>query len=218
MSKDAYEVYVVSVAGGDVLYVGQGKLGRHQHCNSGVSHVYGLNRLHFGKVEFKVEVVETFKTKAESEKREVELIKELNPKFNLMNNGDSSMRALHSRYYLDHLCHIKAKKSNGYLDDGWDDGSFWDDSGFDYLGMSHPLIFKSYGSYYMLDTEANEFDVNTKKLLIYKDLKFYNRSEVETFCVNFFLSGLDPAWRKRKATQEDLDYLLKDCMYRIEYS
>ena len=116
MSKDLYEVYVVSVDD-DVLYIGQGKLGRHQHCDSGLSHVYGLNRLHFGKVKLKVEVVETFKTKAESEKREFELIKKFNPKFNLKNNGDSSMWGLNNKYYLDHLCNIKPEKPHEEYDE-----------------------------------------------------------------------------------------------------
>lgn len=213
MSKDLYEVYVVSVDDGDVLYIGQGKLGRHQHCDSGLSHVYGLNRLHFGKVKLKVEVVETFKTKAESEKREFELIKKFNPKFNLKNNGDSSMWGLNNRYYLDHLCNIKAEQPHVEYDE-----CFWDDSGFDYLGVSQPLIFKAYSNYYMVDTEANNFDINTKRLLDHKDLKLYTRSEVETLCVELFLGVLDSTWRTRRATKKDLEYLLKDCLYRIEYS
>ena len=214
MSKDLYEVYVVSTEDEDILYVGQGKLGRHGHCNSGVSHVYGLNRLHFGKVKLKVDVIETFKTKEESEKREFELIKGLNPKFNLKNNGDSSKWVLYNRYHLNHLCNIKSDSIDVEYDE-----CFWDDSGFDYLGVSQPLIFKFYNSYYMLDTEANRFDINTKKLLNHKDLKLYTRSEVETLCVQIFMcGGLDPLWRTRKATKEDLECLLKDCLYRIEYS
>ena len=43
MSKDLYEVYVVSVDD-DVLYIGQGKLGRHQHCDSSLSHVYDTTK------------------------------------------------------------------------------------------------------------------------------------------------------------------------------
>lgn len=41
-----YEVYVCKL-NDEVLYVGQGKLGRHNHCKSGCSHVYELNKLHF---------------------------------------------------------------------------------------------------------------------------------------------------------------------------
>ena len=213
MNKDLYEVYVVSTED-TVLYVGQGKLGRHQHCDSGLSHVYGLNRLHFGKVPLKVEVVETFKTKAESEKREFELIKKFNPKFNLKNNGDSSVWELNNRYYLDHLCNIKAEKPHEEYDE-----CYWYDSDFDYLGVSRPLIFKTYSDYYMVDTEANNFDINTKRLLKHKDLKLYTRSEVETFCVQIFIGGgLDSWWRKNKATRKDLECLLKDCLYHIEYS
>ena len=50
MSKDLYEVYMCKFQD-DVLYIGSGKIGRHTHCDSGISNVYGLNRLHFGGVE-----------------------------------------------------------------------------------------------------------------------------------------------------------------------
>ena len=71
----------------------------------------------------------------------------------------------------------------------------------------------------MVDTEANNFDINTKRLLNHKDLKLYTRSEVETFCVQIFMyGGLDGSWRTKKANKKDLEYLLKDCLYRIEYN
>ena len=50
MSKDLYEVYMCKFQY-DVLYIGSGKIGRYTHCDSGISNVYGLNRLHFGGVE-----------------------------------------------------------------------------------------------------------------------------------------------------------------------
>ena len=46
-----YEVYVCKL-NDEVLYVGQGKLGRHKHCNSGCSHVYELYKLDLKKIEF----------------------------------------------------------------------------------------------------------------------------------------------------------------------
>lgn len=47
-----------------VVYIGKGRLGRHKHCNSGASHVYKMNELHFkeGKDVLKTEVVKYFKT------------------------------------------------------------------------------------------------------------------------------------------------------------
>ena len=47
MSKgNCYEVYVCRVDG-DIVYIGSGRHGRHKHCDSGCSHVYELNRIHF---------------------------------------------------------------------------------------------------------------------------------------------------------------------------
>lgn len=71
--SDKYEVYICKY-GEDVLYVGQGKIGRHLHCNSGCSHVYGLNRLRFGDVKFTVEVLSLHKTKESAIKEENRLI------------------------------------------------------------------------------------------------------------------------------------------------
>ena len=59
----------------DVLYIGSGKIGRHTHCDSGISNVYGLNRLHFGGVELDVKVLKTFKNQKDSIDEEVRLIK-----------------------------------------------------------------------------------------------------------------------------------------------
>ncbi len=56
MEKELYEVYVCK-HNDVVLYVGQGKSGRHKHCNSGTSHVYELNKLHFSGVNLNVEIV-----------------------------------------------------------------------------------------------------------------------------------------------------------------
>ena len=65
ISKDLYEVYMCKFQDA-VLYIGSGKIGRHKHCDSGTSNIYGLNRLHFGYVELGVSVVGTFKSQQES--------------------------------------------------------------------------------------------------------------------------------------------------------
>lgn len=82
-----YEVYVCRVDG-EIVYIGCGKAGRHQHCTSGCSHVYGLNELHFKGVEVEVEVEKVFLTKEESLEYEVDAIKLHRPKLNRVHNGD----------------------------------------------------------------------------------------------------------------------------------
>jgi len=46
MKSEWSEVYLCYLED-EIVYVGSGKLNRHKHCNSGISHVYELNRLHF---------------------------------------------------------------------------------------------------------------------------------------------------------------------------
>jgi hypothetical protein len=50
--------YVTYVAhdGKDAIYVGHGADKRHNHVNSGTSHVYQLNRDHFNGINYNVEV------------------------------------------------------------------------------------------------------------------------------------------------------------------
>lgn len=91
--KQIYEVYVCSYKG-DVVYVGEGRKGRHQHCNSGISHVYELNEIHFseGKDLLKVQVVKESGSKDEVEQLEKELIRSLSPLYNRKNNGNKDGR------------------------------------------------------------------------------------------------------------------------------
>lgn len=78
-----YELYQCEYKG-EIVYIGQGLKGRHKHCNSGCSHVYDLNKIHFseGKDTLKVSVLKTFTSKREVEDLEKELIKCYNPKYN----------------------------------------------------------------------------------------------------------------------------------------
>ena len=84
-----YEVYVYRYDG-EVLYVGEGVLNRHNHCTSGVSHVFGLNELYFtgGRSKISVEV-KYYETKKLAEERELFLIKTLKPKLNKKHNSVS---------------------------------------------------------------------------------------------------------------------------------
>lgn len=77
------KLYVVYTAyiGRTIYYIGQGTLGREKHVNSGCSHVYELNKMHFEGKVFELRL-EKYQTKEEAAKREEELIREKRPKFN----------------------------------------------------------------------------------------------------------------------------------------
>lgn len=86
-----FEVYICSL-NKEILYIGSGKINRHKHCNSGTSHVYDLNKLHFEGVIFDVDL-KFFDTKEESLEEERSLIKKHVPKFNTVFTGKGSSRA-----------------------------------------------------------------------------------------------------------------------------
>ena len=46
------EVYVAYGENNEVLYVGQGNIGRYKHCLSGTSHNKELNRYYFNNGEY----------------------------------------------------------------------------------------------------------------------------------------------------------------------
>ena len=89
--KKAYEVYICKY-NGEIVYIGEGALGRHNHCTSGTSHVYELNELRFtgDRNLFTVEV-KYFQTKKIASEIEKELIKIHKPKFNKKGNGCTSV-------------------------------------------------------------------------------------------------------------------------------
>ena len=220
MSKDLYEVYMCKFQD-DVLYIGSGKIGRHTHCDSGISNVYGLNRLHFGGVELDVKVLKTFKNQKDSIDEEVRLIKLYSPKFNKVYNLSTNSHKLNNNYYLDDVCNddLKAeiyhlKSENFDLIDCDDDFDY----DIDYFEISQRLYFKDCGNYFLLDTEKTEFDVNNECLLNYKDEKLYSKREVELFCCNILLYGTDELDTDWKSGKPDLDSLLHNTRYVIEYT
>lgn len=91
------EVYICKV-GSEVLYVGQGRVGRSTHCTSGVSHVYGLNRLYFLGYNLEVEVLWTNIAPEEARAKESELIAQHNPKFNYIGNRGSNTKVYNYHY------------------------------------------------------------------------------------------------------------------------
>lgn len=82
MSK-VYEVYYCYHKG-EVVYIGQGIVGRSTHCNSGCSHVYELNRLHFtdGEEALDIRIVKVSNDKEEVKRIEREAIVCFKPKLN----------------------------------------------------------------------------------------------------------------------------------------
>ena len=86
-----YEVYVCTLDK-DVLYIGSGRLNRHKHCNSGTSHVYELNKLHFEGKIFDVKL-KFFSTKEESLEEEKRLISQHLPRFNIVHTSKNTSKA-----------------------------------------------------------------------------------------------------------------------------
>lgn len=82
MSNKTYEVYIVKDKDGNPLYIGQGLCGRHNHCTSGVSHVYELNRLHHTKGQIYITILHKNLTEDDSKNIETHLIKTMFPIFN----------------------------------------------------------------------------------------------------------------------------------------
>ena len=78
--KEKFELYCCYDKG-KLLYVGSGALYRHKHCNSGTSHVYEINKLHFQGVIFDVKV-KYFETREDALEEEQKLIREHLPELN----------------------------------------------------------------------------------------------------------------------------------------
>lgn len=81
--KNVYCVYIARVRG-SILYIGSGVHGRWEHVNSGTSHNYGLNKLHFSGEELEIEVVFSGLSKKQSLKEEKFLILLHKPSLNVV--------------------------------------------------------------------------------------------------------------------------------------
>jgi hypothetical protein len=81
-----YYVYIARVDS-EVCYVGHGKKWRFEHCNSGISSSYGLNKLHFEGKDIKVEIYRDDMTKEDATLLEIELIRVLKPACNVALNS-----------------------------------------------------------------------------------------------------------------------------------
>ena len=224
-NKLGYEVYVCKYDD-VVLYVGQGKVGRHSHCNSGCSHVYGLNRLHFGKVNFTVEVLSGYETQKEAIEEERRLISLHAPKFNKVHNDINNHYKLNNLLYMNDECNSHLKFVN------CSDTLYYDDEDVDtitaqswnYVEHAKPLYFKQINDYYTVDIEKNIKACNfyNDKLVEYPELLLRTKSEVILFCHKLFLFGENVlklrSWEREKAGDEEVLDLLVDVGCVIEYS
>ena len=87
------EVYIAYGENNEVLYVGQGNIGRHKHCLSGTSHNKDLNRYYFNNGEYSsmtVEVVHSCLSESEAKAKEYVYIKTLKPLFNVVGVSECS--------------------------------------------------------------------------------------------------------------------------------
>lgn len=92
MILERCEVYVARDESGVALYVGQGRVGRSSHCNSGTSHVYELNKMHFNGEPILVETVLSGISREDAKQEEIKLIKDLEPRYNVVHTKENYER------------------------------------------------------------------------------------------------------------------------------
>lgn len=85
-TNKSYYVYFVR-HDGVLYYIGSGVLNRWRHVNSGTSHSYTLNKMHFAGVVFDIEVDPKVYTKQESMREESRMIAFHSPLLNKVGNG-----------------------------------------------------------------------------------------------------------------------------------
>lgn len=85
-----YEVYA-GYYKDELVYIGSGKKGRHLHLNSGVSHLYEANKLHFQNESIDVKLIYTTDNKKDSLYYEKLQIENLKPLWNKTYNNDNKI-------------------------------------------------------------------------------------------------------------------------------
>lgn len=81
-----FYVYAAYGANNELLYIGKGKGSRWKHCASGISSSRDLNRYYFSNGEgdcIKVKILQRFNTDSTASSKELDLIKQYSPPFNL---------------------------------------------------------------------------------------------------------------------------------------
>lgn len=79
---DSHEVYAVFDENNIVIYIGSGANNRHKHCESGCSHVYELNKMHFNGDKVTTKLLHVNLSKESSVEIEKKLILEYRPILN----------------------------------------------------------------------------------------------------------------------------------------
>lgn len=98
MNKIQHEVYIVKVKN-SIVYIGMGKRGRHRHTESGISHVYALNKLHFeNPKEVHTHVIQDSLSQERALELELELIKEYRPIYNKRDNESFNSKYVPIQY------------------------------------------------------------------------------------------------------------------------
>lgn len=101
------EVYIATIKN-KIVYIGSGKLNRHQHITSGVSHVYMLNKITFTAPNtIKVMVLHSNLTKERSLELEMSLIEEYQPAFNSIGTKSLNNKYEQQYYYDNELLEKK---------------------------------------------------------------------------------------------------------------
>ena len=95
-----FEVYIARYEG-RVMYVGEGRKGRNQHINSGISHLYDANKYYFDGKILDVEVIPV-ESKKKAEQIERELIKEHKPLWNVDGTLTKNRRNTIRRIFKQH--------------------------------------------------------------------------------------------------------------------
>ena len=115
LKRDWSEVYLCYLED-EIVYIGSGKLNRHKHCNSGTSHVYALNKLHFEGIVFDVKV-QKYESRKIADEKERELIKLHLPKYNTVHTPKHSSKGDHLEKYRNFRELFKSKcLEHSYLD------------------------------------------------------------------------------------------------------
>jgi len=90
--KNGYYVYLAYDDTDRLVYIGSGSKKRHQHLTSGVSSSYQANKYYFSQKKLRVEIDLFFDTRKEALIKELVLIRELKPDWNI--TGKSHRKTL----------------------------------------------------------------------------------------------------------------------------
>ena len=210
-----YEVYECKLKD-TCLYVGSGKAGRHAHCTNGISHVYGLNRLHFSGVELSVNVLMLFETKQGAMNYEIEMINLNKPKFNKV-FSDKLTADVNNKNFGNWHIEMKKLEEGNFVSQCYCGDKFCrnnPEQHYSYTSLesiSDELLFKKDAKgYYFEPDEKLICKCNIVKE--FENTRFKSKSEVRKFCVSVMLF-YDKDWQK---STYDVDSNWKYMIYDMQ--